>query len=69
LAKNIIVNQDISRILIFSIIMIALGIVFNTGMAASTGSLGTIFIAIGCFFLIVAMARKREQDKKNKSGY
>ena len=53
------------RLIFLSIILIALGVSFNTTL--DIGSLGTVFIAVGGLFLIAGMARKRTEDEKIKN--
>ncbi len=44
-------------------IVIALGVTFSTTLADTVGSLGTVLIAVGGLFFIMAMAeRKKEQN-------
>ena len=50
------------RMLFFSITLVALGVIFSTTLSESFGALGTVFIAVGGLFFIIAMAnRKKEQ--------
>jgi len=53
------------RLLFMSIILIALGVSFNTTL--EIGSLGTVFIALGGFFFIASMARKRKEEEEMKN--
>lgn len=51
-----------------SIVMITLGISFNSIFKESVSSLGSVFIAVGVLFLIISMAKKRKEDeRKNKN--
>jgi len=50
-----------------SIILITLGISFNSIFKESVSSLGTVFIAVGVLFLIISMAKKRNEDE-NKNN-
>ncbi len=50
----------------FAIILVALGIVINTTLNESLGSLGTIFIAVGGLLLISAFAKKKKADKDSQ---
>jgi predicted membrane channel-forming protein YqfA (hemolysin III family) len=55
------------RSLFLSAVMVALGITFTTIMKDTLGSVGIVFIAVGGFFFIVGMNKKRKEDeKKNK---
>ena len=56
--------MDSKRAFLFSITLIALGVSFNTTMKDSMGSLGTVFIALGGFFLIVAMSKRQKEKEK-----
>ena len=56
------------KIFFTSIIIIALGINFNTVMADSMGSIGTVFIAIGGLLFIAAMARKKDEEKAKQDN-
>jgi hypothetical protein len=44
------------------IIVISMGITFNTSMKDSLGSIGVVFIAIGGLFFIIGMNMKRKED-------
>ncbi|TNE59394.1 MAG: hypothetical protein EP344_08575 [Bacteroidetes bacterium] len=56
-------NSNYRRPLFLGIILIALGIVFNTTLASSAGSLGTVLIAVGGLFFIIGMTRKRKAEE------
>ena len=52
------------RTIFISIILVSLGVVLiNT---SSVPSIGVVFIALGGFFLIVGMARKKNEGEKQK---
>lgn len=51
------------RILLFGIIIIALGVVFSTTLSDKVGVLGTVFIAIGGLFFISGMSRKKKEEE------
>ena len=53
------------RFIFLGIIIIALGITFSTTMTEHTGSLGTVFIAVGGLFFIIGMHQKRKEDHQN----
>ena len=55
--------EDYKKILFAAIIAIALGIVFSMNI---NRPLGTIFIAIGGFFLIVSLNKKRQGEQNNQ---
>lgn len=48
------------RPIYFGIILIALGIVMNTTL---DNSLGTVLIAVGGLFFIIGMSRKKKSEK------
>jgi drug/metabolite transporter superfamily protein YnfA len=50
-------NLNHKRSFLLSLALIAVGVSLNTSQDAS--SLGTVFIALGGFFLIVSMAKKK----------
>lgn len=52
----------------FAIVIIALGIVINTTLNESLGSLGTVFIAVGGLLLISAFAKKKKIDKDSNDA-
>ena len=52
--------ETYKRKIYMGMIMITLGIVFNTTMKENMASIGTIFIAIGGLFFISGMAEKRK---------
>ena len=55
------------RYLFLGIILIALGVTFSTTLEG-IGSLGTVFIAVGGLFFIIAMSKKRSEvsDSNNR---
>lgn len=50
----------------FAIVIIAFGIVINTTLNESLGSLGIVFIAVGGLLLISALAKKKKINKDSK---
>ena len=61
--------MDSKKAFFTAIILIALGISFNTSLRDSMGGIGTVFIALGGFFFIVAMSRrKKEADNKDNDS-
>ncbi len=57
-------QKPFQRIFFIGIILIALGVSFNTTLKDSLGSLGTVMIALGGLFFIAAMAEKRKMEKE-----
>ena len=55
--------EDYKKFLYVAIIVIALGVVFSINI---NRVLGTIFIAIGGFFLLVSMNKKRQGEQNNQ---
>ena len=55
--------EDNKKFLFVAIIVIALGVVFSINV---NRLLGTIFIAIGGFFLLVSMNKKRQGEQNNQ---
>ena len=55
--------EDYKKFLFVAIIVIALGVVFSINI---NRVLGTIFIAIGGFFLLVSMNKKRQGQQNNQ---
>jgi predicted membrane channel-forming protein YqfA (hemolysin III family) len=53
------------RSLFLSAVMVALGITFTTIMKDTLGLVGIVFIAVGGFFFIVGMSKKRKEDEEN----
>ncbi len=51
------------RLFFISIIMIAMGINLNTTWKGEFGTLGTVLIAVGGLFFIMAMGKKKEESK------
>ncbi len=51
------------RYIFIAIIIISLGITFNTTLKDTAGSLGTVFIAVGGLFFIIGMSKKRNEDE------
>jgi len=48
------------RKIFVGIILVALGIVYNTTLSNTSGSLGIVFIGIGSLFFISGMKMKKE---------
>jgi len=44
------------------LVLIAFGVVLSTNFKSISSSLGTVLIALGGFFLIVGMSRKKEEE-------
>jgi len=61
-------SSEYKHFLFIGITLIALGINFSTTLQNSFGSLGTVFIAIGGLFFIIAMNKKREMQSINKEN-
>jgi len=59
-------NRRYKRIFFLALVCFALAAIFNTVLKESTGSLGTIFVALGGLFLIASMAGKQKFDHNNK---
>jgi len=55
--------EEYKKFLFSAIIIIALGVVFSINI---NRPLGTIFIAIGGFLLIVSMHKKRQSEQNNQ---
>jgi ABC-type Fe3+-siderophore transport system permease subunit len=59
--------QGYRRLLFLGMVLIALGITFTTTLKDSVGPIGIVFVAVGGFFFIVGMSKKRKEDEqKNK---
>jgi len=52
-----------NRKIYYGIILIALGIVYNTTMENVSGTIGTVFIGIGALFFISGMADMKKEGK------
>ena len=50
------------KFILFGILIIAMGIVFSNTLDDISGSLGTVFIAVGGLFLIIGMSKKRKEE-------
>ncbi len=63
-------RSNYKRPFFLGLILIALGVTFNTTLKDSIGSLGSVFIALGGFFFIVSIARKRKygQNKEEENN-
>lgn len=51
------------KYILIGIIIIAMGIVFSNILDDISGSLGTVFIAVGGLFLIIGMSKKRKEEE------
>lgn len=59
--------ENYRRYIFLGIIIISLGITFNTTLKDTLGSLGTVFIAVGGLFFIIGMSKKRTDDEQNNN--
>lgn len=60
-------SENYRRFIFIGIIIIAIGITFNTTLKATFPSLGTVFIAVGGLFFIIGMSKKKkEENQKNQ---
>jgi ABC-type Fe3+-siderophore transport system permease subunit len=58
-------NWTYKLIFFLGLILIALGVNFNTTLKEySVGPLGTVFIAIGGLFFIIAMSKKKKEEEQ-----
>jgi hypothetical protein len=57
--------EEYRRFIFAGTIVIALGISFNSGLGENSGSLGTVFVAIGGLLFIIGMSKKKEEENKN----
>lgn len=60
--------QGYKRQIFLGIVIVSLGIVFTNLLKDEVSSLGVVFVAIGGFFLIVGMSRKRKEDHQNNQS-
>ena len=60
-------KSSYKRIMFAGIIAISLGVVYSTTLSETSGSLGTVLIAIGGFLFVVAMSRKRKEDEEKSN--
>lgn len=60
-------QKPFQRIFFIGIILIALGVSFNTAMKDSLGGIGTVLIGLGGLFFIAAMAQKKEMEEEEES--
>lgn len=58
-------NPDYQKTIFISISIIALGITMTT-VFESIRPVGIVMVAIGGFFLIIGMKKKKDEDDKNK---
>ena len=58
--------EPYKRLIFAGIIIIALGITFSTNLKDTSGSLGTVLIAVGGLFFIAGMHRKKAGEEKNQ---
>ena len=54
--------SNYKKIFFTGIIIISLGIIITTTLDETLASLGVVFIAIGGFFFIVAMKKKKDMN-------
>jgi hypothetical protein len=53
-----------TRYIFIGILIIGLGITFNTTFKDTLGTLGTVFIAVGGLFFIIGMNKKQKGNKE-----
>ncbi len=61
--------REYKRFVFLGIIIIALGITFSTTLKESIPSLGPVFVALGGFFILIGLSKKRtlkESEEQNK---
>lgn len=51
-------------LILVGILIISLGVVFNTALKGQLNSLGTVLIASGGLFFIIGMSRKRNENNQ-----
>ncbi|THD67575.1 hypothetical protein E7Z59_07900 [Robertkochia marina] len=56
-------EEQYRRYVFFGIVLISLGVIFNTTLDNLSGSLGTVLIAFGGLLFIVGMKKKRDASK------
>ncbi|NQV37722.1 MAG: hypothetical protein HQ509_06940 [Candidatus Marinimicrobia bacterium] len=49
----------------FAIILIAFGVVMNSSLGTTPGTIGTVMIGVGGLFLISTLNEKRDYEEKN----
>lgn len=59
--------QGYRRQIFFSMLMIALGVVFTTTLNKNSGTVGIVFIAIGGLFFIIGMYNKKKEDEEGNN--
>ncbi|MCB0264604.1 MAG: hypothetical protein KDE52_14770 [Calditrichaeota bacterium] len=59
------ITKDYHRTLFLSMILIALGVSISTTMGDSSGTIGTVMIAVGGLFFIIGMTKRRKFEQKN----
>lgn len=58
------ITKDYHRTLFLSMILIALGVSISTTMGDSSGTIGTVMIAVGGLFFIIGMTKEENLNKK-----
>ena len=56
--------SESKKYIYFGLIVISLGVIYNTTLTDTVGSIGMIFMALGILFFIVGM-RKRKQEQQD----
>jgi hypothetical protein len=57
--------SESKKYIFFGLIVISLGVIYNTTLTDTMGSIGMVFMALGGLFFIVGM-RKRKQELQDK---
>lgn len=60
--------MDTKKAFYISLVLIALGVSFSTTLSDHVGSIGTVFIAIGGLFLIIALNKRNQEKKEQKES-
>ena len=56
-------EEKYRRYIFLGIVLISLGVIFNTTLESISGSLGTVLIAFGGLLFIVGMKKKRDASE------
>ena len=54
-------RAEYKRFIFAAIIIIVLGIIFSTALKETSGSLGTVLVAVGGLFFIAGMSKKNKK--------
>ena len=57
--------SESKKYIYFGLIVISLGVIYNTTLTDTMGSIGMVFMALGILFFIVGMRKRKQEQEDN----